>query len=1551
MAVPDFTKATSIIEDQKVFDMEDEGDFASACSNFPESGSLFSSNNIISGSMLSPAPAWRVPPSPRVQRHQATYLTPTLGKLPSLTAAGLEGANGPGEYHVLAQYFKQEGGLPGLPRAGSLSGFGGFDGGAAGLEGKVQDLEGDQGLFGFLDAAMPRVPQQGKVQLSEQGKQQQGVPPQHGQPGHLQRVLQPQGWQQSQQGQQQQQLVQQQQQQWLSMASQPQSDHQQTQQGQLPSQLQPPAVQQPDVEREQQQQQREHVQHRVHHQQQMLGTGVLQPTLQHPPQVPSSSVQRWLPAADIQPEGLGEFAPGFHPSAAATGARSMPLPTVRAALAAAASSERVARASSDGSDRPSSRSSLFEPMAAAPAAAPASIRAYGSWSGDESSLAAGGGRAPSPQALQQQQQQQQLGQSQLSAFHAAAMDKMAVWPEETSGDVLAQESDQYQQQHQQDQQHASQVEQQDQDQHAVSPFPSGSYFVDPESPRQLLQERQQQHYRAFQQHQLGPTRSSSSSSRTGAGAYQQEQQQQQQHQQQQQPPLVPVGSYPQLGTTPISHAESRALPIAAAAAGAAAAPAGVAGAVSQPLLQPLPQLSSSPPMGSSFLSYRRSSSPLARPNTPRSRPHSPALASSGGAGAGAAGGGGLTTGRSYSGGIAAAPLKPSPLGGGALTTAGSGTHGSNGSSCSGSKLSYHWGDGDAVAGLCGSGSRQGSRAGSVEVNWEDHVAATAAAGGGGGDLERHGSMEEGRGYSSSVPHPPHPPLISPAATLSAAGSDASAGWEHGTHVSPSLPPAHPGHHHHQPRSHSASAGYHHPHHSMQQQQHLHPVSLVPPPAFSMGNLTGAASAPTSPAAAYDPISSASSTPASKGTTVSRASTPGEYQHQQGGGRGEKVIAITGGKFHRCGAGADWEYLGGDKKLVYVHRDCTVDELKLQLRLPREYQGVELLKACKLKYMLPGEAGDLIELLADDDVVMMWEEWDDYPNKAGRHSKLQLYVELPGLSQQGASGSSGAAAGAAQGVSAGAVEAAAAAAHRRAAGVMFSGYDIRSPQAPATPTGSYNAADPAVPAVRTSSRNSCAEVDQHQPHPPPKQQQQQQQQVQYFQPHQPQREPPDNLTPRHSRSSMRYRLNFPTQPAGQSQSQQEQQQQQQQQQQQHILSQPSSRCNSPSPFAEVSNNPDYSSSIKETAQQQQQQGLVAEVPRCNSPFAALSNDAPFSTGNASDRGRSRERQQQHRDSRGSSPFATAGQNAPPFESYNNSSSRGHGSKPQAGPAGMTATVAGSGGVGGGPERLGSGPVQGAINGGVVEFLKRQASPRPPNPTNLCSSRSNSPLMRAGPRDPGMIEGQQGPGQRMLSQSPGASDGGGSGGTAAAAAVSRLQSRADAQGDGRVEGVDLEDGTWGREAGAGNVGGNEGALSGGRGIHGHWLGMEGAGSYGGSSGSSDGHRTVDLSQQEQQHQQQLGSERRRLDAVDSRVGSGGSSSGNRSGGGSTSQGQRTVGEQDSCGQPRPQHQQQKGQGRARKKSLEQMRDELRMCVQELSTRLDIIQERDLALVRCG
>jgi hypothetical protein len=126
---------------------------------------------------------------------------------------------------------------------------------------------------------------------------------------------------------------------------------------------------------------------------------------------------------------------------------------------------------------------------------------------------------------------------------------------------------------------------------------------------------------------------------------------------------------------------------------------------------------------------------------------------------------------------------------------------------------------------------------------------------------------------------------------------------------------------------------------------------------------------------------------------------------------------------------------------------------------------------------------------------------------------------------------------------------------------------------------------------------------------------------------------------------------------------------------------------------------------------------------------------------------------------------------------------------------------------------------------------------------------------------------------------------------------------------------------------------------------------AGSSRGSGGSSKGFGFVGGSSNDQQQQlQQLCLDGSRPVGIDSRLSSGGDGScGSRSEMNTPVQGQRAGREAEGDRQPKPQRKQHKPHGRSGRRSLEQMREELRTCVQELSGRLDIIQEQELAIVR--
>lgn len=106
----------------------------------------------------------------------------------------------------------------------------------------------------------------------------------------------------------------------------------------------------------------------------------------------------------------------------------------------------------------------------------------------------------------------------------------------------------------------------------------------------------------------------------------------------------------------------------------------------------------------------------------------------------------------------------------------------------------------------------------------------------------------------------------------------------------------------------------------------------------------------------------------------------------------KVLLSSGGRFIRSKSSGSWEYDGGETRLLAVNRGNNYHELLQQLARSSATSVWD--QTCRLMYQLPGnESTILVDLIDDEDVENMWEEWESYCEAEGKKTyKMHIYVQ-------------------------------------------------------------------------------------------------------------------------------------------------------------------------------------------------------------------------------------------------------------------------------------------------------------------------------------------------------------------------------------------------------------------------------------------------------------------------------------------------------------------------------------------------------------------------------
>ncbi|KAL0025127.1 hypothetical protein WJX77_001678 [Trebouxia sp. C0004] len=111
----------------------------------------------------------------------------------------------------------------------------------------------------------------------------------------------------------------------------------------------------------------------------------------------------------------------------------------------------------------------------------------------------------------------------------------------------------------------------------------------------------------------------------------------------------------------------------------------------------------------------------------------------------------------------------------------------------------------------------------------------------------------------------------------------------------------------------------------------------------------------------------------------------------------KMLCSSGGHFTRVPGG--WEYQGGETRLVSVSNYCHMQELQDALHRVSQTMRLDLSSSSasmsNTKYQLPGSSNLYVDLIDDEDVKLMFDEWADYiteEGRASRNAKLHIYMD-------------------------------------------------------------------------------------------------------------------------------------------------------------------------------------------------------------------------------------------------------------------------------------------------------------------------------------------------------------------------------------------------------------------------------------------------------------------------------------------------------------------------------------------------------------------------------
>uniref|UniRef100_A0A383V2H6 Protein kinase domain-containing protein n=1 Tax=Tetradesmus obliquus TaxID=3088 RepID=A0A383V2H6_TETOB len=173
------------------------------------------------------------------------------------------------------------------------------------------------------------------------------------------------------------------------------------------------------------------------------------------------------------------------------------------------------------------------------------------------------------------------------------------------------------------------------------------------------------------------------------------------------------------------------------------------------------------------------------------------------------------------------------------------------------------------------------------------------------------------------------------------------------------------------------------------------MSMVDPSfGSSPASAAAAAAAMAAAAAAASPMAS---TAASGKKVRVLLSSGGEYEELPMTSEGSNSTTGGGG-----GRSMRWRYVGGETRLVGLSRTQSFSAFLQQLAKATSAVWDE---SCRITYDLPGPDGDsgvLVDLIDDEDLDMMWEEFDSYASLRPGF-RLHLYAQLG--SKRGSTGGS------------------------------------------------------------------------------------------------------------------------------------------------------------------------------------------------------------------------------------------------------------------------------------------------------------------------------------------------------------------------------------------------------------------------------------------------------------------------------------------------------------------------------------------------------------------
>ncbi|KAL6769353.1 hypothetical protein ACKKBG_A30675 [Auxenochlorella protothecoides x Auxenochlorella symbiontica] len=189
--------------------------------------------------------------------------------------------------------------------------------------------------------------------------------------------------------------------------------------------------------------------------------------------------------------------------------------------------------------------------------------------------------------------------------------------------------------------------------------------------------------------------------------------------------------------------------------------------------------------------------------------------------------------------------------------------------------------------------------------------------------------------------------------------------------------------------------------------------VAPAPGVASGGLPPFVSAhpPAAPSSRLPSVGSVNASAAPTGTTTGTSATsaglgsiPSWLLHAQTGTM--KVVVTSGGAFARL-TSVEFDYSGGETRLVTVPVGCDLSTLRETLARVTRTSGASAdngagrsggeaggapHRAPVLKYKLPSDPSVWVDMLDDEDVQMMFDEWAEFTGGRRSAARLHLFLE-------------------------------------------------------------------------------------------------------------------------------------------------------------------------------------------------------------------------------------------------------------------------------------------------------------------------------------------------------------------------------------------------------------------------------------------------------------------------------------------------------------------------------------------------------------------------------